>query len=1045
MNQDTENAPRFETVRPGADIFARVKELIRDYRRDDPFGLVTVVVPSNYSSFYLRRRLAPSGYFNVELTRLDDLAEKIGSPRVGRPPLTRLQAAALVYSAAMATAPGSRLGPIRSHPSLHAALRRTFRELDSLERDPVPSLQRGGELDREVADVYRKYRESRGNWREQVEVARAAASALEKEDYPAAGLGKLIALRIEPAPPQFAPLERALSRVPGASILVALTGDVESDGLVLSNVRRPGSADASEEMPDRDRSVKLISAPDRAGEVRHVVRDVVRRAREDATPFYRMAVLFDDYAYGDRVEEALGLARVPVSGPDPVPDSSSPEGRFITGALDLFLAHQKGGWTRQDFTKWITSAPVAFPGTGREVPAGRWDSVSRSASVTAGLAGFRARLGRYARSQRAYADRIPDSDELHEVRSSSLRTQALHAEEMLEFAEGLAARAPVSGRSDLRTHARWLRELWKAYLLRPVEPTAVMERVEEFLDEMEGIEFPAGESMDLQSFSTLVLDELDRRKGSLRHLGRGVFVAPLAMAVGCEFDVVYILGMSEGSYPGRDREEPLLPDRVKVKLDPSGETMPDRQHRAQLVRRAYLLARNSAPEQHLYWPRGEAGARRGKGPARWFLDAAREVSGKPLLQPRDLLSDSPDNLVAVLPDEAPAHAAISVPSDLHEYRLKSADAWRCAAREPGDHFLASDASSPLHTGLKLEAARLTGDWTSFDGNLGRDRIGTSRLGVVSASRFESWANCPYQYFLAYVAGVEPTERPEDEPCITPLERGSIVHDVLEHFVLERLERQIASRAEQIDLLRELVARSFDKFEGDGSAVPAALLTIERESTERKLERWLSAESKIMAEWGVSPYKAEFEFGFRDSDAPAVAVMTEGGETVRFRGKVDRIDRSPDGDRILVFDYKTGKAGSYAGLKKDPVMKGTALQLPLYTRAAEALPHSDSGKPVVLAAYWFVFDGDGGVLRPDLAEDTESAERFDEVVSVIAGNIRDGVFPPAPRGRPGWREGRSTLENCRWCPYDVVCPTDRMATWDRKRGAPGVKAYRELSE
>ena len=1045
MNQETDNQARIEAVRPGAGIFARVEEMIRAHRRDDPFGLITVVVPSNYSSYYLRRRLALGGYFNVELTRLDDLAEKIGGSHIGRPPLTRLQAAALVYSAAMSAPPGSRLGPIRSHSSLHAALRATFRQLEALEQDPAPVLERESELVREVAGVYRTYRRSRHDWREQVDVARAATNELESGNFPVADLGKLIVLRIDVAPAQFAPLDRALSRVADASILVAVTGDEEADRLVAANVPQREPSSPLPAMPRGNSGVNLISAPDAAGEVRYVVRDVVRRAKEDSTPLYRMAVLFADSSYGDRVEEALGFAGVPVTGPDPVPDSSSPEGRFITGILDLFLAHLEGGWSRQEFAKWVTSAPVAFPGANQEVPAARWDAVSRSAKVTQGLDGFRARLSRYARRQRAYADSLTESDELHEIRAASLQSQAGHAEKMLEFTEGLADRAPTGDQSDLSAYARWLRDLWNTYLLSSREPTPFRERIEDLLDEMEGLKFPAGVTVDLERFSTLVRDELDRRKGNLRHLGRGVFVAPLNMAVGCEFDVVHILGMSEGSYPRRDLDDPLLPDLVKTKLDPTGEIMPDRQRRAQLERRPFLIARNSARTQYLYWPRGAAGARGASGPARWFLEAAREVSGKELLQPGDLLSESPENPVVVLPDESPAHLAISFPSDRHEYALKSADAWRCASRARGDHFLASNPRSPVNRGLKLEDSRLTGEWTEFDGNLPSNRAGGSHLGIVSASRFESWANCPYQYFLAYVAGVAPTERPEDEPGITPLERGSIVHHVLEHFVSERAERRVDDRTEQLDLLNELVASAFDEFEGGGSAVHPALLAIERDSIVRKLERWLSAESEIMAKWGVAPYKTEFDFGFGGSDAPAVAISTDIGDPVLFRGRIDRIDKSVAGDRIIVLDYKTGGSTSYRGLKDDPVMAGRGLQLPLYARAVSALSHSDSESPVVQAAYWFVFEKGGAVLRPDLAEQDDSAARFDEVVWMIADGIKDGVFPPAPRGRPGRRDGKSELENCRWCPYDAVCPNDRLQTWDLKRGSPGVEAYRGLSQ
>ena len=178
----------------------------------------------------------------------------------------------------------------------------------------------------------------------------------------------------------------------------------------------------------------------------------------------------------------------------------------------------------------------------------------------------------------------------------------------------------------------------------------------------------------------------------------------------------------------------------------------------------------------------------------------------------------------------------------------------------------------------FEDARLTSEWTVFDGNLTSRGSGKAGLGIVSASRFESWARCPYQYFLAYVAGVAPTERPEDEPGITPMERGSIVHRVLEHFVTERSARQIGDRVGQMELLGELVAAAFDEFEGDGSAVHPALLAMERESILRKLERWLTAESEMMAEWGVMPHIAEYEFGFGDPAAPPVKDLYRQGRT-----------------------------------------------------------------------------------------------------------------------------------------------------------------------
>ena len=46
------------------------------------------------------------------------------------------------------------------------------------------------------------------------------------------------------------------------------------------------------------------------------------------------------------------------------------------------------------------------------------------------------------------------------------------------------------------------------------------------------------------------------------------------------------------------------------------------------------------------------------------------------------------------------------------------------------------------------------------------------------SAIESWATCPFRYFLGYVLRVAPTTRPEDQWGIDPLERGRLVHGIL---------------------------------------------------------------------------------------------------------------------------------------------------------------------------------------------------------------------------------------------------------------------------
>ena len=70
--------------------------------------------------------------------------------------------------------------------------------------------------------------------------------------------------------------------------------------------------------------------------------------------------------------------------------------------------------------------------------------------------------------------------------------------------------------------------------------------------------------------------------------GTGVFVAGLGAATGMEFDTVWLLGMSEGDYPGRSGEDPLLPEYVRAQVLKGA--LPLRREAQLHERRDYLAA-----------------------------------------------------------------------------------------------------------------------------------------------------------------------------------------------------------------------------------------------------------------------------------------------------------------------------------------------------------------------------------------------------------------------------------------------------------------------
>ena len=88
--------------------------------------------------------------------------------------------------------------------------------------------------------------------------------------------------------------------------------------------------------------------------------------------------------------------------------------------------------------------------------------------------------------------------------------------------------------------------------------------------------------------------------------------------------------------------------------------------------------------------------------------------------------------------------------------------------------------------MNMERARGSRALTEWDGYLGQAAQGSDRLlgaltRVFSPTRLESWSKCPFQFFLGNVLSLSAWETPEDVLTISALDRGTLVHKILERF------------------------------------------------------------------------------------------------------------------------------------------------------------------------------------------------------------------------------------------------------------------------
>jgi ATP-dependent helicase/DNAse subunit B len=266
-----------------------------------------------------------------------------------------------------------------------------------------------------------------------------------------------------------------------------------------------------------------------------------------------------------------------------------------------------------------------------------------------------------------------------------------------------------------------------------------------------------------------------------------------------------------------------------------------------------------------------------------------------------------------------------------------------------------------------------------------------------------------------------------------------VHAILERFIRRVQQEGTLPTAgepwaeEHRALLHEIAREAFKEAEERGVIGKRLFWEIEQETIRADLDDFLEEDACLRAQYGVTPHQLELRFGsWPGSHAPA-SFEVPGLGTLRFRGVIDRLDLDASGQLALVLDYKTGGAGFYSGLAKDPVDQGKHLQLPIYALAVrQAL-----GEGVdVRAAYWFTSTRGGFSLLPPQAVSLAEVERpFGEAVAIIASGILQGLFPANPG--PG-------AENCRYCDFKSLCAVRREVYWQRKQADPRLAAYVSLA-
>ena len=238
--------------------------------------------------------------------------------------------------------------------------------------------------------------------------------------------------------------------------------------------------------------------------------------------------------------------------------------------------------------------------------------------------------------------------------------------------------------------------------------------------------------------------------------------------------------------------------------------------------------------------------------------------------------------------------------------------------------------------IQCEVYRNKDELSEYSGYIGDENVrndiynGQKDL-KFSATYLETYGKCHYKFLMDYILKIDGIERNLEE--FSPLDKGNIYHRVLKEIykkhkydfkqhILGDIDFNFQSIQEDVvlkikNILNENGIEKINKlWELRIGNMANNILNLMKADLER-LRR-----NKVK----VFPYDFEVEFGYEDD-----FYIDLGDKKVKLAGKIDRIDKTLEEDKFVVYDYKTS---SYGVKKVKDMIEGTSLQLPIYIMAQD---------------------------------------------------------------------------------------------------------------
>ncbi|HEY8630002.1 MAG TPA: PD-(D/E)XK nuclease family protein [Gaiellaceae bacterium] len=457
------------------------------------------------------------------------------------------------------------------------------------------------------------------------------------------------------------------------------------------------------------------------------------------------------------------------------------------------------------------------------------------------------------------------------------------------------------------------------------------------------------------------------------------------------FEVLFLLGLEEGSLPRRGHESPFLGDDARRDLD--------ERSRARLTRPDHV-----ARDRYLFYTACTRANKR-----LYLVREAATDEGSPR-------EPSPfwDEVQAVFPKDDVARWTRRRPLSALTWPLEEApterERLRAVAIRAADDSIAADAIATANGWDRRLARALRAFERPTRLTHPQVLAELAAKGTFGVTELERFADCSSIWFLERLIDPKSIDARVDMRM-----RGSVAHQALYKFY-SGLPKELGADRVEPDRVEDALAFLRRCLDDAVQGVRVELTDLQRRELRHGLWRDLEAfvREEAVADMPLVPRRFEVLFGSERS-APELQRGLALAEGITLSGKIDRIDVDPFSARGIVQDYKAGKYAHSA----QQIESEKRLQIPLYMLVLRDLvgveplgglyrPLSGERKARGLLRAEAREDGIPGFAKNDYLAEEEfwgKVEGARELAVGIVERIRTGDVQHDPKGGdcPTWCE------------------------------------------